>query len=270
MKTMEKTWDKVVYDLHNETNIGRKALQGLLDDRYAAIVLKNAIAPEILDSAIDIVQDYYEKATVTSYANGALTTIGPYLAKHLHGVDRYFQEAQLTESVFPNGNNLAQYVRERLRSIFALNSIETAVEDDGRRYAPFIIRLHADGVTNPLHNDNIKRDAASTDLSLARLTSQLSCIVCLQECDAGGQLFHYQKRWSIEDEEHKIPAGIGYDYAVVKDKPCFVFKPQKGDIYLIDPTNYHEIRQVSGATRLTLGFFMGFFDSSLSDAVVWS
>lgn len=270
MNTMEKTWDRVVYDLDSGAFPGREALQDLVNNRHAAIVLKNAIAPEALDQAIERVRRYYEKATVSRYANGALTTIGPYLAKHLDRVDNYFQEARLTQSLFPIGHDLAGYARQKLQAIFDLRAINVATEPDGRRYAPFLIRIHADGVTNPLHNDHIARDAASTDLSLARLTSQLSCIVCLQECDEGGELFHYRKRWSAEDEKYKIPGGIGYSYGVVKDTPRFVFKPQKGDVYLINPTNYHEIRRVSGATRLTLGFFLGFFDQSLTEAVVWS
>ena len=114
------------------------------------------------------------------------------------------------------------------------------------------------------------RDAASTDLCVARLTYQLSCVICIQECDQGGHLRHYQKQWHPDDEKYKIENGIGYDSQVVQGKPCFTFQPQTGDVYLINPTNYHEVDRVAGKTRITLGFFIGFFDRELRNAIVWS
>ncbi|CAM5659769.1 hypothetical protein SALBM311S_09861 [Streptomyces alboniger] len=40
-------------------------------------------------------------------------------------------------------------------------------------------------------------------------------------------------------------------------------------MYLINPTYYHEIEKVHGATRTTLGFFIGFTDDTLTNAVAW-
>lgn len=269
MKDTQQTWNQISY-YPSERPLGRDALKGLVENRYAAIVLKNLLSQEILDKSREIIQSNYHKARATQYCNGCLTTIGPYLAKYLNQIDQYFSEAQITASLFPIEWELSYHIREQLHHIFSLESLEGAREKDGQKYSPFVVRLHGDGVHNPLHNDNIMRDAASTDLCVARLTYQLSCVICIQECDQGGHLRHYQKQWHPDDEKYKIENGIGYDSQVVQGKPCFTFQPQTGDVYLINPTNYHEVDRVAGKTRITLGFFIGFFDRELRNAIVWS
>jgi hypothetical protein len=120
-----------------------------------------------------------------------------------------------------------------------------------------------------LHNDNIARDAAGTGLAVAGVTRQLSCVVCVDECDSGGELETYRRRWQPADERHKIPGGLGYDEAVVAGVPRTVYRPRAEDVYLINPTYYHAINTVRGASRVTLGFFIGFFGDDLDRAVVW-
>ncbi|MFF3747170.1 2OG-Fe(II)-dependent halogenase WelO5 family protein [Streptomyces kronopolitis] len=150
-----------------------------------------------------------------------------------------------------------------------LSAASVAQEPDARDYAASVVRIHADGVRNQLHNDNIMRDAQGAGLALTDLAYQLSCVVCLQECDAGGELRMYRKPWEPVDEAYKIQDGLGYDEAVVDGYPCHEFTPQAGDIYLINPTRYHSIERVTGPDRLTMGFFIGFADDALNSAVVW-
>lgn len=156
-----------------------------------------------------------------------------------------------------------------MRDTFGLHRFEIATEPDGRQYASSNVRIYTDTVDTPLHNDNIMRDGASSGLVLAKLKHQLSCVVCIQECDEGGELSIYRKPWEPADEVYKIPGGLGYDMGVVADTPVHQFKPQTGDVYLLNPTYYHAIERVSGADRLTLGFFFGFFDDHLDEGVAW-
>jgi hypothetical protein len=269
MKNIDKAWKEIVYT-SGDHQLDINALRGIAENKYAAIVLKNFLDENIIDTTIQVIQRNIDRAIVTQYSNGTLTTIGSYLAKYLNQPDKYFREAQANSSLFPMQFDISIYVREKLQHIFNLHSLKIAREPDGRTYAPFIVRIHSDGIMNPLHNDNIMRDAKSTDLLVAKLKYQLSCIICIQECDTGGNLRHYMKSWNPDDEKYKIKNGIGYDYEVVKEKPCFVFKPKVSDIYLINPTNYHEIDRVSGQTRITVGFFIGFFDDELKNGIVWS
>ncbi|WP_437757468.1 2OG-Fe(II)-dependent halogenase WelO5 family protein [Sorangium sp. So ce1389] len=263
-------WNQVALRADDRSS-GRKLLRGLVDSEVAVVVCKDLLGEKLLQSGLKQIRDHYGKKFATQYVNGTLTTIGPYLAKHLSRPEEYFENACVTDEVFTEPDfDLRRLVRNRLQTLFGLQSLRIEEEPDGRRYADSVVRIHADGVCNPLHNDNIMRDAASTGLSLARLKHQLSCIVCIQECDQGGELISYRKTWNEEDEAFKIKGGLGYDRGVVGDVPRTVFRPQTGDVYVINPTNYHEIERVGGKDRITLGFFIGFYDDDLRNAVVWS
>lgn len=263
------SWKELVYQAGNPAP-GLSALQELRDNQRPAIILKGLLDTPALAAFQKAVDNYRDQAVVSKYPNGALTTIGPYIARHLKDPETYFANARATDVLFPDPDlNLRTHVLQQFRQIFNLKTLEAA-EQDGHSYAPMIVRLHANGVNNPLHNDHIMRDAAGTDLILAKLDCQFSCIVCVQECDEGGELVLYRKPWESEDEKYKIPGNLGYDHGVVEHVESFKYKPATGDVYLINPTNYHEIYEVRGTERRTLSFFFGFFDKALEQGVIWS
>jgi hypothetical protein len=263
------TWDRVVREVGVD-EITPRLLRGLIDGEHAVIVLKGLVDDKSFSANGERLKGLFEKAATTEYANGTLTTIGPYLAKYLARTEDYFVEADKARAWSAEASfDLASLVRERLREVFSLTSFEVMREPDGQRYADSVVRIHADGVRNPLHNDNIMRDAAGTSLRVSGLKYQLSCVVCVQECDEGGELRTYAKPWRLVDEEFKIRDGLGYDNEVVRGVPVHEFKPQSRDVYLINPTYFHEIERVGGADRVTLGFFFGFNDDELDTAVAW-
>lgn len=267
---MMQPWDKFTYR-RAERPLGQTPLHELIQNRRAIVLAPNLLDDKLLSAARRSILENRDRAVATRYVNGSLTTIGPYLVKHLNQMDRYYNEAHATDVLFPVPElDLRSHVREKLKWLFGMERINVAAERDGRLYAPSVVRIHSDGVMNPLHNDNIMRDATGMDLVVARLKHQLSCIVCIQECDIGGALRHYRKVWSPQDEEFKIRDGLGYRSEVVAGVPACIFKPNTGDVYLINPTNYHEIDRVEGQDRITLGFFLGFYDDDLRHGVVWS
>ncbi|MFI9723645.1 hypothetical protein ACIHFE_28980 [Streptomyces sp. NPDC052396] len=262
-------WDRVVIDVARQRP-DAGLLRRLADGETAVVVLRNLLPAREFADNLDRIGKLFANASTTSYANGALTTIGPYLAKYLDDLDGYFTAAAEAKAMLEGVSyDLAGQVRAALGETFGLAAVEPAREPDGREYAASVVRIHADGVRNPLHNDNIMRDAKDTGIVLSGLAHQLSCVVCLQECDGGGELRIHPKPWEPSDEVHKIPDGLGYDEAVVAGYPGHEFKPQAGDVYLINPTRYHSIERVSGSNRITMGFFMGFADQRLDSAVVW-
>jgi hypothetical protein len=263
------TWNRVVCEVDGP--LDPDLLRGLVDGDYGVVVLKGLLPSAEFALGRDRIQRMFHRVSTTQYVNGALTTIGPFLARYLSDVDAYFADAKDADALSTEaGFDLDLKVRDRLREVLGLRSFDTAQQPDGQRYARSIVRIHADGVRNPLHNDNIMRDGAGTDLSVAGLLYQLSCVVCVQECDEGGELKIYRKPWEAADEKYKIESGLGYDNGVVAGVACQEFKPEAEDVYLINPTYYHEIERVGGADRLTLGFFFGFSDNELTHAVSWS
>lgn len=263
------TWDRVVVDVR-EQRPDPALLRDLVDGRAAVVVLRGLLREDAFTRNLARVRELFGSASTTQYVNGTLTTIGPYLNKYLDDLDGYFQAAKESETMLAEASfDLAARTRQELREQFGLQSLEPAREPDGREYAGSVVRIHADGVRNPLHNDNIMRDARNVDIVLRDLAYQLSCVVCLQECTSGGELWMYRKPWEPTDEQHKIPGHLGYDEQVVAGVPAHEFKPRTGDVYLINPTRYHAIERVSGTDRLTMGFFIGFADDALESAVVW-
>jgi hypothetical protein len=267
---MITTWNVSTYHYDNPPST-TNAIDLLRNDSAAVVVIKDAIAPELFHKLAAEVSRRRDQAAVSNYSNGSLTTFGPYLARHLSEPSYYFEAAHSTDELFAaQPGDLRLAVRQSLRDFLGLHSLEVAREADQRQYAPAVIRIHSDGIGNPLHNDNIMRDAAASGLLLSRLRYQFSCITCLQECDANGELVHYRRRWTPEHEVFKLKGGLGYHEGVVDGAEVCQFRPSTGDIYIIDPTNFHAIRAVSGSDRITLGFFFGFFDEECRDGVCWS
>lgn len=246
-----------------------KLMRELCSGETAIAVFKNALPESLIKESQCAIERFRTSANTTDYVNGSLTTIGPYLAKHLNHPEEYFASAQTVEERLFKDSRVPSIVRELLSEGLA-TEINVASESDGRKYAGAIVRLHANGVSNPLHNDNIMRDARETGLAIAKIKHQLSCVVCLQECTRGGELHHYQRAWDSRDERFKISNGLGYDEQVVSNCPSVKFKPSTGDVYVMNPTYYHSINAVSGAERRTLGFFFGAIDEELNDWIAWS
>ncbi|MFF1360960.1 hypothetical protein [Streptomyces sp. NPDC058297] len=271
---MPAAWERLVHHLDRPGEPepdGPGILKGLANGDLAVVVLRGLFPREEFDANVQRVVPLLGQAATTQYSNGSLTTIGPFLAKHLGAVDAYFEEAaaaaRLTSSI---GFDLAARTRAHLAEVLGLDSFDAAVEPDGRRYAENNVRIYSDGVRTPLHNDNMMRDAADTGLLLQNLRHHLSVVVCLQECEEGGELEIHRKTWAPEDESFKVVHGLGYDDAVTGGAPSHRFKPEAGDVYLLNPTHYHSIEAPLGtADRVTMGFFFGFFDDALTDAIAW-
>jgi hypothetical protein len=270
---MTNSWETVVHQIDTAAPgdiDGPGLLKGLANGDIAVIVLRGLLPAHEFTRNRERVVPLFDQARTTNYTNGSLTTVGPYLAKHLANPPAYFADAAESDVLTASVDfDLAARTRAALAGVLGLDSFEPAVEPDGRRYAQQNVRIYSDGIRTPLHNDNMMRDAAGTGLILAELRHHLSCVVCIQECDSGGELEIHQKRWQPSDERFKIVGGLGYDEGVVEGVAACRFKPQNGDVYLLNPTHYHSIERVAGADRVTMGFFFGFFDDALNDAVAW-
>ncbi len=242
----------------------------LVSGAVPLVVIRGLISDERLAQLRASIERRREHIRVTRYVNGALTVIGTYLAKHTAAPQRYFDEASDRTFALPGEvESLRRDVCADLERRLGLASLKSVEELALGAYAPAIVRFHADGVANPLHNDNIMRDAAGTGLTVAQLSCQLSCVSCLQACDAGGRLRIYRKVWSAADERFKIPRGLGYEREVVAGAEVISFAPSAGDVYVFNTTHYHEVDRVSGAERITMGFFFG-CEAGGRHAIAWS
>jgi hypothetical protein len=246
-------------------------LDDIVTARVPLLVLRNFLTPEVREAAVDDLQLCREKVRVSHYPNGALTTLGPYLAKHTAAPENYFTELRdIQPALPPSLHCLRDQVYNWVKHALRLESLQTATDPQHGDYAGSIVRFHANGVANPLHNDNIVRDAAGSGLTVTDILHQLSCVVCLQECSAGGELRIFNKQWQPVDERFKTPGELGYQSGVIEHCETCEFSPRSGDIYLFNPAFYHEIDRVEGDTRITMGFFFGLTDKKMKHAIAWS
>lgn len=262
-------WASTHHDARKE-RLGKTALRALIEGDRPVIKLSNLFdAAEISDGLLKVIEKR-PTADVTQYNNGSLTLLGTFLVKNLGRLDSYFDEAADIERRFKQWDfNMASTARERLRDLFGLDSFEVASQTSGRRFASSNVRICSNNVDTPLHNDFVMRDAQGYDVVLKHLAYQLSCVICLQGPEEGGELTVYRKKWELADEKYKVSGGLGYDLGVVEGRDAYSMRPKTGDVYLLNPTYYHAVERVSGRERITLGFFFGFFDEELKDAVAW-
>ncbi|WP_130832988.1 2OG-Fe(II)-dependent halogenase WelO5 family protein [[Erwinia] mediterraneensis] len=257
--------------INPEMFVEKTWLDDIVTARVPLLVLRHFLDPDVRTAVVTDLQHCREKIRVSHYPNGALTTLGPYLAKHTAAPENYFTELRDIQPALPHSlNALRDQVYRWVKHVLKLESLQTASEPRLGDYAGSVVRFHADGVANPLHNDNIVRDAAGTGLVVSEILHQLGCVVCLQECNAGGALRIYNKKWTPEDERFKTPGELGYQRAVITGSETCEFSPRSGDIYLFNPAFYHEIDRVEGDTRITMGFFFGLTDKKMKHAIAWS
>jgi hypothetical protein len=246
-------------------------LDDIVTARVPLLVLRDFLTPARCEAVVDDLMLCREKIRETQYPNGSLTTLGPYLAKHTAAPGNYFSELRDLKPILPSSlSQLRDTIYDWVRHALKLESLQTAHQPEQGEYAGSIVRFHANGVANPLHNDNIVRDAADANLVVTKILHQLSCVVCLQACNTGGALRIYNKKWSPEDERFKTPGELGYQSAVTALTETCEFTPKRGDIYLFNPAYYHEIDRVEGDTRVTMGFFFGLTDKKMKHAIAWS
>ena len=81
----------------------------------------------------------------------------------------------------------------------------------------------------------------------------------------------YRKRWSKDDEKYKNIGALGYRPEVIDNEIASVsIRGKTGDLYIINPDFFHEIKPVAGnRRRITLGTFIA-FDPAGGDIVAWS
>ncbi|EBM2192644.1 hypothetical protein DWD10_21395 [Salmonella enterica] len=251
--------------------IGATLLSDIITAKTPLLVLRNFLKSETRKSIVDDLQQCRANVQVSHYSNGSLTTLGPYLARYISAPDNYFTDFNNVKPHLPDSLTLLQKsVYQWVKQVLSLQTLEIATEDKYGHYSGSIVRFHANGVANPLHSDHIVRDAADTNLVVTNILHQLSCVVCLQECNDGGVLRIYNKEWTPEDERFKTLGELGYHDDIKKGCDSFDYSPQNGDIYIFNPVYYHEIDRVVGDTRITMGFFFGITDQNKKHAIAWS
>ncbi len=215
-----------------------------------------------------VIRDFYSKSEckklVSKINNNSKLSfhntnyIGPFLMNYTTQKNRYFEDSKNAiktfDKIFSNSENPIDKIHDFLNLLFPRYSISNANEEE-KNYSPCIIRIHPRGSRIPLHKDRV--DYEGTRYRIAKIDSQLSCVLHLQESESGGELKIYHKSWFKVHEKHR-EIEFGYDSRLVDETKFCLIRPKTGDLVILNPTYFHEVLPVSGESpRISLGMFAG-------------
>ena len=230
-----------------------------------------------------ILKGFYDKKSCESIVSKVMTTpsgdsqkkilnhIGPFLMSYATNKTEYFAQAEKTKKkfakIFSEKENPTKRIFNMLKMVFPESKIKLANES-GKKFSPFVIRIHELGKSIPIHKDHVGYEGK--EYSISNIDYQLSCVLHLQESEKGGNLIIYNKNWKKTDEKHRN-IEFGYSAQVVNsEKSCRISNLESGDLVLINPIQYHEVTTIQGSTpRITLGMFLGFSNNE-SKIISWA
>ncbi len=261
---MLQRWTPITVN-RTEIQKNKNLLNKIIDGRFPVLIIKNfydvdscKIIAQRIDSNIEN-QDPKTKK------------IGVSLVSYINRKTDYFLQAEIfrktLREIFFGLEDPRKKIHDILGEFFSNKEIKIA-EENGKKYACGVIRLHRWGDSASLHRDNVQFEAKNFDVS--KLSIQLSTVLYIQQSEKGGELVLYKKSWKKSDEKFRN-IEFGYTQDVINNSIQFAkIKPNQGDLIIINPIYYHEILPVKGKkTRMTLGLFLAFSNYG-KKIVTWS
>ncbi len=255
---MDEAWSPVVLAESSSST------ETLLEDLWTGAI-PYAVFPGFLDkSECSGVIEALKTAPMTTFKSGdaLVSTLGVYLPDAVSDPDAYFARAAELEPAIASLLERGQGdVRDRIRFMFASHlkrPVVAATGPEGQEYGQGSLRVHGSGAGASVHRDVVSVDAAGWNV--AEMDAQFSAVLMLQPPEAGGELTVYRQRWRPEDDtEFKNKGAKGWDPRVVEGAQVATYAAAAGDLYVFNPTQYHEVPLTSGESdRVSMQFFMAF------------
>lgn len=227
----------------------------LFSNEIAAIKFDNFASPEEcikitgtlkeigFDTYIDV-EPNIQKIGVTQFESRSFD----------NGKEWYFNSSKLAtqkqDNIFQNSFNPIERLINLLKESNFQN-VDIPCET-GNPYYCGLIRNITDSAL--IHFDYAKFDAPGWAIEDTK--SQLAWNLCLEEPKTDGCCTIYNKQWSLECEEHRIPGSYGFSASLTKDTEYSVIKPKLGQIYFFNSRNFHSVDKCDG-NRITISCFIG-------------
>lgn len=249
---MSQTWSPITID-HKEIQKNAKRINEIVEGRFSVLIIKNFYDVNSCKIIINRINSIIGK-------QGHVKKIGVSLVSHINRKADYFLHAEnnrkTLQDIFFGLEDPRKKIHSLLENFFPNKEI-TIAEENGKKYACGVIRLHGLGDSASIHRDNVSYEAKNFDVS--KFPIQLSTVLYFQQSEKGGELVLYRKHWKKSDERFRN-IEFGYKRDVVEKSTQYVkIKPDQGDLIIINPNYYHQILPVKGSKRrITLGLFLAF------------
>ena len=225
----------------------------IIDPKNRPLIVKNFLNPELCKKISNRILQIRK-------GNKEREKIGISLVSHSANKEQYFEKSEkarpLLREIFKGLEDPRKKIHKFLSSLYHDYNILIA-EEDGKRYACGIIRIHDQGKSLHLHRDCVSFEAPN--FYVAKNSGQLSCVLYLQTPAKGGGLKIYKKSWTRQDEKYR-EIEFGYSKKALKDcQESVVITPKPGDLVVFNPLFYHEILPVEASSeRISLNLFAAF------------
>ena len=242
-----------------KSEFNKVKIDNLLSGDIPAIIIQNFYNTKDCQLIVDRINDH----TVNNFQNGKLNHIGPFLMAYKTKKEKYFKDAKgaknTFEEIFNGMENPLTIIQNMINTTMPYYSLFLATDLQGNDYSPYVIRIHGKGKLISIHRDNVQHEGK--EFHVSRIDQQLSCVLHLQESEHGGELVIYKKQWKVKDEKFRnIDFGYSSDVIPSSSESCIVLKLETGDLVIINPNHYHEVKEITGEIpRVSLGMFLGFF-----------
>ncbi|MBA4452175.1 MAG: hypothetical protein H2B00_05680 [Nitrosopumilaceae archaeon] len=257
-------WSPIVV---KKPELSKIQLEGLFSGKIPAIILRSFVDDAYCETVTRRIID----SNHDDFQNGKLNHIGPFLMAYSTKKKEYFEKAQFAkktfDEIFFDLEDPSKKIFRILSGLFPKHSMRIAQEYQNN-YSPYVIRIHKNGKSIPVHKDRVSYEGK--DYSLSDIAKQLSCILHIQKSEKGGDLIIYKKNWEKSDEKFRnIDFGYGSDL-VSSSESSKISNLRVGDLVIINPNNYHEVTTIYGKlSRITLGMFLGFY-TKRQEIVAWA
>ena len=179
--------------------------------------------------------------------------------------DAYFAECAnakaIQRSIFRDSFDPVNRLIDRLRTI--TNKYVDIAEDADRKYYAGLIRRIEKGTH--LHIDFAPVEQSGW--SICHVRHQLAWNLYLRVSEDRGGITHVYERQYREGDQLSRSGRYGYDRYVVEGSARASYKPNTGDLMIINTKNFHEVEATRG-DRMTVTSALGVTD--VGNLVLWS
>lgn len=244
------------------------SLDHLIERSHPAIIVRGAYPADWCGEVVDRVLPAALESSSPDHVR-----LGPVFGWLKHVPATYLRLAELVAplfaSLFEELPSPIDALYATLAQLAAGRRVATAMEPDGRSYAPAVFRAFPAGTGHHPHVDSVEAFRAHHPWRVADYRWQLSVVLCLQNAAEQVRPVIYDQLATPEVLRH-LDAGTFHGFADQHAVRRAAIELAPGDLYVFWAANVHEVPLVRGeGHRVLLAAFAG-MDPHRDDVVVWA
>ncbi|KAI0419641.1 hypothetical protein F5X98DRAFT_384407 [Xylaria grammica] len=275
------------FDTHwstlQEQAMSKESLFDLFAGKIPVIRQPSFLSPEECTKMVEILKSHKIGIYDINHVWPRVGCVGIAQTDYVHNKDEYFAKVKEAFSLHDRwrdelGIDVVERVMQSLKS--ASGMLVRRAREDERDYFAGVVRGIDTGIQ--IHADYAPFEGNGWEIG--RIVAQMSWNILLNPI-AGGDTFIFDRQWQAPKDDlawRKAFPKYAYDPRIVEGHALKVIKPTPGDLYWINPRNFHEVRGCDISrdsadhgvpTRYTVSSFVGFVPAHNGEPdtiILWS